>query len=80
MSLQMASEVAVDHLPVPECAPRAVSVTMTMTMTHSSEVTNKCKKPGPTDISAGAMTPCKKNLFNLYALLRKQGREALGKV
>ena len=37
-----------------------VCLTMTMTMTHSDEVTNGNQKPGPTDVSAGVMTPRKK--------------------
>ena len=35
--------------------------TMTVTMTHSDEVTNGSQKPGPTDVSAGVTTPHKKN-------------------
>ena len=41
---------------------------MTMTMTHSDEVTNGSQKPSPTDVSAGVITPRKKNLLSLYAL------------
>merc|ERR1719284_292956 len=47
---------------------------MTMTMTHSSEVANVNQKPGPADMNAGVMTPHKKNLIYLYALLNGQGR------
>ena len=47
---------------------------MTMSMTHSYEVTNVSQKPGPTDMSAGVMTPHRKNLISLYALLNRQGR------
>ena len=43
-------------------------------MTHSSEVANVSQKPGPTDMSAGVMTPHKNNLKNLYALLNGQCR------
>ena len=43
-------------------------------MTHSDEVTKKCQKPRPTDMSDGVMTPWKKNLLNLYALFRRQRR------
>ena len=46
---------------------------MTLTMTHSDEVTNGSQKPGPTDVSAGVMTPHNKNLWSLYALLSRQG-------
>ena len=51
-----------------------LTMTMTMTMTHSDEVTNRSQKPGPTDMSAGVMTPHKGNLISLYALLSRQGR------
>ena len=47
---------------------------MTMTMTQPDEVTNKCWKPGPTDMSPGVMTPCEKKQLNLCALLCRQGR------
>ena len=49
-------------------------MTMTMTMTHSDEVTNGSQKPGSSDVSAGVMTLRKKNLLNLYALLGRQER------
>ena len=39
-----------------------MTMTITMTITHSDEVTNKCQKPGSTDMSDGVMTPWKKNL------------------
>ena len=45
-----------------------------VTMTHSDEVTNGSQKPDPTDVSARVMTPHKKNLFGLYALLCRQRR------
>ena len=32
----------------------------TMTMTHSDEITDKCQKPGPTDMGDGVMTPWKR--------------------
>ena len=48
--------------------------TVTVTMTHSDEVTNGSQKPGPSDESAGVMTPHRKNLSSLYALLSRQGR------
>ena len=48
-------------------------MTMTMTMTHSDEVTNGSQIHGPADVSAGVMTPRKKNRLSLYALLSKQG-------
>ena len=41
---------------------------------RSDEVPNGSQKPGPADVSAGVMTPHKKNLLNLYSLLGKQGR------
>ena len=44
-----------------------------MTMTHSDEVTNESQIPGPADVSAGVMTPHKKNLLSLNALLSRQG-------
>ena len=47
---------------------------MTKTMTHLSEVANVNQKPGPADMSAGVITPHKKNLIYLYALLNGQGR------
>ena len=43
-------------------------------MTQSDEVTNGSQKPGPTDVSAGVVTPHKKNLIFLYALLNGRGR------
>ena len=48
-------------------------LTLTMTMTHSDEVTNGSQKPGPTDVSAGVMTPHTKNRLSVNALLNKQG-------
>ena len=45
-----------------------------MTMTHSDEVANGSQKPGPADVSAGVMTPHKKNLLSLYTLLSKPRR------
>ena len=57
-----------------EAVGRWMTVTMTMTMTHSCEVPNVNQEPGPTDMSAGVMTPHKKNLICLYALLNGQGR------
>ena len=48
--------------------------TMTMTMTHSFEVSNVHQEPGTTDMSAGVMTPHKKKLICLYAFLNGQGR------
>ena len=58
-------------------APPGVSlsqVRMTMIMTHSNEVSNVNQEPGPADMSAGVMTPHKKNLRRLYALLNGEGR------
>ena len=43
---------------------------MTMTQRHA-----QVRSPTEvTDVSAGVMTPCKKNVLNLYALLGKQRR------
>ena len=53
-----------------------MTLTMTMTMTHSYEVSNMNQEPGPSDMSAGVMTPHKKNLIYLYVLLNGQGRNS----
>ena len=47
------------------------AVTMT-TMTHIYGVSNVNQKSGPTDMSPGIMTPHKKNLMCLHALLNGQ--------
>ena len=54
--------------------PATTQMTMTMTMTHSDEVTNGSQKPGRTDVSAGVMTPHEKKLLSLHAVLSRQGR------
>ena len=56
--------------------PEHVCVNNDKTMTHSDEVTNKCQKLGLTHISAGVMTPCKKNLLK-HVSLALQARKAL---
>ena len=50
---------------------------MTMTMTHSDEVINGSQNPGPTDVTAGVMTPHKKNLRSVY-VVAQQARKTLG--
>ena len=50
--------IAIVFTNVGECKPLdGDEMTMAMTMTHSFEVTNVNQKPGPTDMSAGVMTP-----------------------
>ena len=56
------------------CVRACVCVRVWVTMTHSSEVSNVNQEPGPTEMRAGVMTPRKKNLICLYALLNGQGR------
>ena len=51
-------------------------MTMTMTMTHSSEVANVSQKPGPTDMSAGVMTPHKKK-SDISVRLAQRARKTL---
>ena len=46
-------------------------------MTHSDKVANKCLEPDPTDVSAGVMNPCKKNLVK-HVRLALQARKAPG--
>ena len=43
-------------------------------MTHSYEVSNVNQEPGAKNMSAGVMTPHKKNLTCLYASLNGKGR------
>ena len=43
---------------------------LTMTMTHSCEVSNVNQEPGTRDMCDGVMIPHKKNLIGLYALLK----------
>ena len=50
-------------------------VTMTMTMTYSHEVSNVNQELGPTDMSAGVMTPHRKNLMSVRLVQR--ARETL---
>ena len=50
-------------------------VTMTMTMTYSHEVSNVNQEPGPMDMSAGVMTPHRKNLMSVR--LAQRARETL---
>ena len=47
---------------------------MLMSMTHSIEVSNVNQVPDPTDMSAWVMTPHKKKMIRLCALLNRQGR------
>ena len=49
-------------------------MTMTMTMTHSYEVSNVNQESGSTDLSADVMTPHKKNLICLYVSFNGLGR------
>ena len=62
---------SVTHAPLPG---RSGHQNVTMTMKHSYEVSNVNQEPGRTDMSAGVMTPHKKNLICLNALLNGQGR------
>ena len=38
-------------------ALQTTEIALTLTLTLSDEATNKCQKPGPTDMSDGVMTP-----------------------
>ena len=51
------SNTAKHHTNMASLRQWAMTMTMTVTMTHSYEVTNVNQEPGPTDMSAGVMTP-----------------------
>ena len=50
-------------------------LSLTMTMTHSDEVTNGSRKPGPTDVGAGVTTQ-KESLESVR--LAQEARRTLG--